>query len=93
MKHLSKAMACDAFGEERQNGAELLQGLNQNFFYGESGAPGGTRTLDLLVRRFGSEILSALSVCQLRVFRFEIYSSIGLLGPHFLMTNASNMRR
>ena len=40
--------------------------------------PGGTRTPDLLVRRFGFEILTALSVCQLRVGRFEICPLIGL---------------
>jgi hypothetical protein len=34
MKHLSKAMACDAFGEERQK-PQTLQGLNQSFFVGE----------------------------------------------------------
>ena len=54
MKHLSKAMAGDAFGEERQkpqSGTELPQGLNQNFFPGESGAPGGT-ILELFLENF-----------------------------------------
>ncbi len=50
----------------------------------ENGAPGGTRTPDLLVRRFGFEILRALSVCQLRVGRFEICPLIGLHGLQHL---------
>ena len=54
-------------------------------FIGEKyGAPGGTRTPDLLVRRFGFEILRALSVCQLRVGRFEICPLIGLHGLQHL---------
>ena len=48
------------------------------------GEPGGTRTPDLLVRRFGFEILTALSVCQLRVGRFEICPLIGLHGLQHL---------
>jgi hypothetical protein len=45
---------------------------------------GGTRTPDLLVRRFGFEILRALSVCQLRVGHFEICPLIGLHGLQHL---------
>jgi hypothetical protein len=52
MKYLSKAMACDAFGER---GAELLQGLSQNFFVGKLelstfwfvGTPNTTKWLSL----------------------------------------------
>src|SRR5216683_2320011 len=69
MKHLSKAMACDAFGEERQKPQKrrrTTSGPKPKLFLWGKWCAGGTRTPDLLVRSRTRSKSKCLFWCRLR---------------------------